>query len=111
MADKAQFDSEDDVEETEDDLIEFPIIIKLIKPLRSVGAKSGIETVVTEVRIDEEPTAGQLRLLMRVPGDEKIFKSVELFTDLPAHLVSALGVRDLRAIDAALAPFFGGDRG
>lgn len=105
MAEHNDFELEHDGE-VETDAIEFPIVVKLLKPLRSKGAKSGLETLVTEVRIPEEPTAGQLRQLMRVPGDEKLFKALELFTDIPPHLINSLGVRDLRAIDKALNPFF-----
>lgn len=108
MAEHDDFELEHGEEDRapETDAIEFPIVVTLLKPLRSTGAKTGLETLVTEVRIPEEPTAGQLRQLMRVPGDEKLFKALELFTDLPPHLINSLGVRDLRAIDKELRLFF-----
>lgn len=86
--------------------IEFPIVIRLTKPLVSRGTSSGVETVIDEVRVPSEPTYGALRKVLRVPAEDRLHKSIELCTDLPPHLIDSLRVADALAIQEAIAPFF-----
>jgi hypothetical protein len=84
---------------------DFPIVIKLVAPI-IIRNSDGVEIDRRdEVRILREPEYGDLKKLKAVRSDGPMDGPLQLWTDCPAAMTSKLKLRDILAIEAALAPF------
>ena len=98
-------DNENENEEVKAVLPEFPIVIQLVAPIITRDSQGNELSRVEAVRILREPEYGDLKKLNQLRSEGPMDGPLQLWTDCPPAVRPKLKLRDVMALEAALAPF------